>query len=135
MRFNRLVTTDPEADLSPSELTLLRDSQTDDVSFVWVLIDLGLRENPPSSPDWRPGSLEIDSAFQALERMHDQGLIEVGRVEYQAGGPPGRAAPVQHVAEPLDVVRQRVEAEVAAARQPTDWEFSCWVVATQRAAD
>jgi hypothetical protein len=122
VRFNRPVTTDPEANLSPSELTLLRDAQTDDVSFVWVLIDLGLRENPPSSPDWRPGPNEIDSAFQALERLHDQGLIEVGRVEYQDGGP-------------LDVVRQRVEAEVAAARQPTDWEFSCWVVATQRAAD
>jgi hypothetical protein len=49
------VTTDSEADLSPGELVLLRDAETDDVSFVWVLIDLGLRENPPSSPDWRPG--------------------------------------------------------------------------------
>jgi hypothetical protein len=80
------MTTDSEADLSPGELALLRDAETDDVSFVWVLIDLGLRENPPSSPDWRPGPSEIESAFRALERLQSRGLIDVGRrgVTFQA---------------------------------------------------
>jgi hypothetical protein len=135
MRFNVPVTTDSDPELSPGEQALLRDAQTDDISFVWVLIDLGLRGNPPSSPDWRPGACEIDSAFNALERLHSRGLIEVGRVEYLDSGQPRRVAPVRHVAEPIDVVRQRVEAEVTAARQSTDWEFSCWVIATQRATD
>jgi hypothetical protein len=125
------VTTDFEADLSPGELALLQDAETDDVSFVWVLIDLGLRENPPSSPDWRPGSSEIESAFRALERLQSRGLIDVGRLEYVDGGPPGRVTPLRHVAEPLAAVRQRVEAEIASARRPDDWEFSCWVVATR----
>jgi hypothetical protein len=49
MRFNVPLTTDTE--LSPDEQALLLDAQTDDVSFGWVLIDIGLRENPPSSPD------------------------------------------------------------------------------------
>lgn len=133
MPFNLPMTTDSEPDLSPGERALLRDAQTDDVSFVWVLIDLGLLENPPSSPDWRPGAPEIDSAFHALGRMHSRGLIAVGRIEYTDGGPPGRVAPVRHISEPLDAVRQRVEAEIASARQSTDWESSCWVVGTHRA--
>jgi hypothetical protein len=131
VRLNEPVTTHSDPDLSPGELALLRDAETDDVSFVRVLIDLDLRENPPRSPDWRPGPREIDSAFNALERLHSRGRIDVGRIEYTDGGLPGRVAPVQHVPEPLSVVRQRVEAEVASARQPTDWEFSCWVVAPQ----
>lgn len=72
------VTTDPEPDLSPGEQALLLDAQTGDVSFVWVLIDLGLRENPPSSPDWRPGPHEIGSAFEALERLHSRGFDRGG---------------------------------------------------------
>jgi hypothetical protein len=136
VRFNvPVTTTNPEPELSPGEKALVLDAQTDDVSFVWVLIDLGLRENPPSRPDWRPGAHEIGLAFDALERLHRLGLIDVGRIEYVDGGPPGRLAPVRHVAEPLAEVRQRVEEEVAAARQPTDWEFSCWVVATKRVTD
>jgi hypothetical protein len=135
VRFNGPVSTDSEPGLSPGELVLLRNAQTDDVSFVLVLTDLGLRGNPPGSPDWRPGPDEIESAFQSLERLHRQRLIEVGRVEYLDGGPPGRVAPVRHIAEPLAVARQRVEAAVAAARQPADWEFSCWVVATRRTTD
>jgi hypothetical protein len=31
----------------------------------------------------------------------------------------------------LSAVRERVEAEIASAGQPTDWEFSYWVVATK----
>jgi hypothetical protein len=134
VRFNVPVsTTDPAPGLTPGEHALVLDAQTDDVSFGWVLIHLGARGNPPSNPDWRPSAREIDSAFAALERLHGRGLIAVGRIEYVDGGPRGGFAPVRHVAEPLGVVRQRVEAEVNAARQPTDWEFSCWVVATRRA--
>jgi hypothetical protein len=129
------VATDSEQALTPGELTLLRDVETDDVSFGWVLIDLGLRGNPPSNPDWRPGERDVDAAFNALERLYERGLIEVGRIEYVDGGPAGRVAPVRHVAEPLSVVRERVEAEIAAAVQPTDWEFSCWVVAASGTAD
>lgn len=70
VRFNGWMVTDSDPDLSPGELALLSDAARDDVSFVWVLIDLGLRANPPSSPDWRPGPREIDSAFHALERLH-----------------------------------------------------------------
>jgi len=47
------VTTGSEPDLSPGERALLRDPETNDVPFVGELIDLGLREDPPSSPDWR----------------------------------------------------------------------------------
>lgn len=118
------------ADLSDGELALVQDAGSDDVAFVWVLIHLGLRGNPPSRPDWRPGPREIESAFATLERLGSRGLVEVGRVEYIDGGPPGRVAPVRHVAEPLAVVRERVEDAVASAREPMDWEFSCWVVST-----
>jgi hypothetical protein len=131
VRFNVLVTTGPEPKLSLGEQALLLDAQTDDVSFGWVLIDLGLRGNPPRSPDRRPGAHEIDAAFDALERLQSRGLITVGRIEYLDGGPRGRVAPVRHVAEPIALVRQRVEAAVAAARQSTDWESCCWVVSTQ----
>jgi hypothetical protein len=106
------VPTHSEPDLSPAELALLRDAEADDVSFVWVLISLDLRDNPPSNPARRPGQSEIDSAFHALERLHSRGLINVGRIEYEDGGPSGRVAPVRHIAEPLSVVRQRVEAEL-----------------------
>jgi hypothetical protein len=101
MRFNVPLTTDTE--LSPDEQALLLDAQTDDVSFGWVLIDIGLRENPPSSPDGLPGPQEIGSAFEALERLHSRGLIEVGRIEYRDGGSLGRVAPVRQV----DIDRRR----------------------------
>jgi hypothetical protein len=116
--------------LTAGELALLRDAESDDVAFSWVLIDLGLMGNPPSSPDWQPSDHVIDAAFAALQRLHERGLIEVGRIEYVDGGPPGRVAPVRHVAEPLSVVRQRVAADIASASEQTDWEFSCWVVGT-----
>jgi hypothetical protein len=129
------VTTDPEDGLTPGELTLSRDAETDDVSFGWVLIDLGLRGNPPSGPEWRSGVHELDVAFHALERLHERGLIDVGQIEYADSSPRGRVAPLRHIAEPLSTVRERVEAEIASAGQPTDWEFSCRVVATKGRAD
>jgi len=117
-------------DLSDREIALVQDARSDDVAFVWVLIHLGLRGNPPSHPDWRPGPNEIESAFATLERLERRGLVEVGRVEHIDGGAPGRVTAVRHVAEPLAVVRERVEEAVALASAPMDWEFSCWVVAT-----
>ena len=116
-------------DLSDHEIALVQDARSDDVAFVWVLIHLGLRVNPPSRPDWRPDPSEIESAFATLERLASRGLVEVGRVEHIDGGAPGHVASVRHVAEPLAVVGERVEEAVALASGPTDWEFSCWVVA------
>lgn len=71
------------------------------------------------------------SAKTSLSRLLELGLVEVGHVEYMDGGPLGRIAPVHHVAEPLDVVKERV---TRAATQLGDWEHSCWVVATQHSA-
>ena len=111
--------------LTPGELALLEDAATDDVSFLWVLIDLGLRGNPPESP--KPPSRDaVMTAFGSLETLVARGLIAVGRTEYIDQGPPGRVAPLRHVAEPLGDVLERV---LAAVDGP-DWEHSCWVVAT-----
>jgi hypothetical protein len=73
---------------------------------------------------------EIASAFSTLERLEGRGLIEVGRIEYIDPGSPGRLAQVRHVAEPIPLVRQRVEEAVALANNSMDWESSCWVVET-----
>lgn len=35
--------------------------------------------------------------------------MQIGRVQCIDGGPPGRVAPVEHIAEPIGEVRQRVE--------------------------
>ena len=53
-----------------------------------------------------------------------------GRIEYVDGGPPGRLAPVRHVAEDMDVVISRVEAAVQIAKVEDDWAYSCWIVNT-----
>lgn len=131
VRFNVSVTSSSEPEFRAEELALLRDAETGDVSFDWVLIHLGLRANPPEEPAARPGAHEIDTAFEVLSRLLELGLVEVGQMEYMDGGPPGRIAPVHHVAEPLDVVKERV---TRAATQLGDWEHSCWVVATQHSA-
>jgi len=44
--------------------------------------------------------------------------------------PDGASDDAAATAEPLAVVRERVEEAVALASAPMDWEFSCWVVAT-----
>jgi hypothetical protein len=115
------------ADLSEGERALLDDAASDDVALVWVLIHLGIRGNPPRPPDWKPSATQLDAAFDAMRRLVDAGLLSVGRTEYLDGGPPGRFAPVRHVAEPLDDVRRRVDAAVREAKTSTDWEFACWV--------
>ena len=119
-------TEEVNADLNHSEVELLIAGLTDDVAFVWVLIHLGLRGNPPAGSD-PPSEPKVDAAFAALDRLAGAGLLRVGRMEYINGGPPGRVAPVKHVEEPTDDVRARVS---RACLSGVDWEWSCWVVNT-----
>ncbi|MET3568184.1 hypothetical protein ABIC47_003700 [Leifsonia sp. 563] len=118
-------------DVTPEETDLLAGTRYDDVSLVWALIHLGIRTNPPPTPDWRPSDDDIAAAFGSFEKLSALGLISVGRMEYIDGGPPGRHAPVRHVPEALEDVRARVQSEVAASEVATDWEFACWIVATE----
>lgn len=53
--------------------------------------------------------------------------MQIGRVQCIDGGPPGRVAPVEHIAEPIGEVRQRVE---NACRSDAESEFACWLVDT-----
>lgn len=112
------------------ELEILIDGLSDDVAFIWVLIHLGIRTNPPPTPDWAPAASDLQNAFASLRRLANHRLIRVGRIEYVDGGPPGRLAPVRHVAEDMDVVVSRVEAAVQTAKVEDDWAYSCWIVNT-----
>ena len=112
--------------LSRGEVELLVDGLSDDVAFHWVLVHLGIRRNPPTTPG-PPSAIEVDAAFQTIERLVDLGLIAAGRLEPDDGGPSGRPTPVHHVSEPLPVIRSRVDAALAAG---TDWEWTCWLVNT-----
>jgi len=87
---------------------------------------LELRRNPPKTPV--PTPTQIDSAFDVIERLSARGLVNGGRIEYIDRGPPGRLAPVEHIPEPLDEVRNRV---ARPAETDTDWEFACWRVNTE----
>jgi len=114
--------------VSAREGEVLIDGLTDDVSFVWVLMRLGLMGNPPD--DLGPPCMEqIDNALAALSRLSEAGLVKVGHTEYIDGGPPGRVAPVRHIEESLETVRTRI---VRACETGTDWEWACWVVNTER---
>ena len=104
--------------LSRGEVELLIDGLTGDVAFVWVLIDLGIRGNPPTTPG-PPSTTEVATAFQSIEHLVDLGLIAAGRLEPDDGGPSGRLTPVHHVSEPLTVIRRRVDTALAAG---SDWE-------------
>lgn len=121
-----------DMNLTPGELEILIDGLSDDVAFEWVLIHLGIQTNPPPARDWIPAASDLHDAFTSLRRLTDLSLARVGRIEYVDGGPPGRLAPVRHVAEDMDTVVSRVEAAVRTARVSEDWAFSCWVVNTDR---
>ena len=108
------------------EIEVLINGLWDDVAFNWVLIDLGLRGNPPVDPGPPSGEV-IDAAFRSLDKLSREGLLKVGHMEYVDGGPPGRLAPVKHVEDPILVVADRVR---TACRSGADWEWSCWVVNT-----
>jgi hypothetical protein len=109
---------------------LLINGLSDDVSFLWVLIDLGLLSNPPGH-NGNPSPADVDAAFATLSRLQTAGLIEVGRIEYVDGGPPGRFAPVKHVPEELPVCRERALHGLNTGDW-SDWAHSCWVVNTDK---
>jgi hypothetical protein len=115
--------------LNAGELEMLIDGLTDDVSFEWALIHLGIRsdDRPAISP---PTSHEVEAAFESFDRLVGAGLVGVGRLEYVDGGPAGRVAPVKHISEPLADVRARVESACREATHDSDWAYSCWVVNT-----
>jgi hypothetical protein len=115
--------------LTGPEIELLIHGLSDDVSFGWALRELELRGNPPNLPD-SPTPTQIDSAFEVFERLTALGLVKIGRIEYIDRGPSGRFAPVEHIVERVDEVRDRVERACRDAEKDTDWEFACWLVNT-----
>lgn len=117
---------DARIELTSGDRNILIDGLSDDVAFVWVLIHLGLRGNPPDSTA-SPSGGDVQKALTAMERLSAAGLVRVGRTEYLDGGPPGRVAPVRHVEEPMDIVATRVR---KACNEGVDWEWSCWLVNT-----
>ena len=120
----------PDDALSKGETDILVDGLTDDVSFSWVLIHLGIRANP-SPLDEAPQDEAIATAFAHIERLVSRGFVKVGRVEHlDPNAPQGTLAPVKHVEEPIDVVRTRVERTCREAKDWSDWAFSCWLVNT-----
>jgi hypothetical protein len=117
-------------DLTAGEIELLIDGLSDDISFAWALIDLGLRPNPPVE-NVPPPSEMIQTAFAHFARLVDRNLVKLGKVVYaDPNQPRGTVAPVKHIAEPIDVVRERVEAACSTAPESSDWAFSCWLVTT-----
>ena len=60
--------------LSEGERALLEDAGADDVALVSVLVHLGIRSNPPSHPEWKPGPAELDAAFNSMHRLVEAGL-------------------------------------------------------------
>ena len=124
-----------ETSLTSGELEILIDGLTDDVAFVWILIHLGLREDPPGD-DRLPDAAVIATAFAHLNRLRRRGLIEIGRIAYaDPNQQPGSLGPVKHFAEPTTVVRQRVEKACRVERNDRGWEFSCWSVNTEAGDD
>jgi hypothetical protein len=124
------VTDLPDEDLTFHEAQLLIAGLDDDISFDWALIRLDLRENPPTVNE-PPTAGIIESAFGHFERLAAKGLIAVGRTEYvDPSTAPGTVAPVRHVAEPLGLVRARVQEACAGASDWSGWAFSCWLVNT-----
>jgi hypothetical protein len=123
---------DVQDSLSVGELAVLVEGLDDDVAFNWVLLRLGIRENPPPMEDSPPSEDDVGAAFRSIDRLAGLGLIKVGRMEYVDGGPPGRVAPLRHVEEPIEEVRERVERECRAANDWSEWAFSCWIVNTAK---
>jgi hypothetical protein len=122
-----------DGELTSGEIEVLINGLDDDISFLWVLIDLGIVENPPGHHA-HPSAADVDAAFVSLRRLVDAGLISVGHLEYIDGGPPGRVAPVRHLSEPLDVVHQRTRDAIASSDW-ADWAFACWTVTTEQGSE
>lgn len=113
------------SDLGEGEVRLLVDALSEDVPAVWVLIQLGIRDNPPPT-GWIASSEDLDRAAIVLRRLLDLGLIEVGRVETVDGRPFGRDVPNRFVAERLDSATDR--AKVGLSNHA--WEWAYFVVLT-----
>lgn len=120
--------------LSAGEIEVLIDGLSDDISFHWALIHLGLRANPPA--DEMPPSAEmVSAAFVHFERLLDRGLVKLGHIAYvDSDERPGTVAPVKHVEETVAEVRKRVEDACSTASDWSDWAFSCWLVSTEAGA-
>lgn len=110
--------------LTPGETEILIDALSDAVDFRWVMTHLGLdtvgRNDQPCPAD-------VHAALRSLDKLSQAGLLEVGRLEYVDGGPPGRLAPLKHLRDPMNEVADRVR---AACLSGPDWPWSCWVVNT-----
>lgn len=118
----------PHEQLSDGEVELLIDGLTDDVAIVWAMIHLGVRSNPPADPG-PPTTDDVERTFSALRHLSAAGMVRIGRMEYDDGGPPGRLAPIHHVEEPLETVKARV---VDACRgSEIDWEWTAWILNTE----
>lgn len=120
----------PHEQLSPGEIEILIDGESDDVAFDWVLIHLGIHTNAGD----RPGPPTVDEALAAIaavEGLVTAGLVRIGRVEYIDGGPPGRFGPIKHVSEPVDVVRRRVVSHLQSGDLSDEWRWLLWVVNTE----
>jgi hypothetical protein len=116
--------------LTAGETELLIGGLSDDVSFSWALIHLGIRPNPPLV-DKPPGGDAIVAAFESFERLVAGGLVKLAMIEYvDPRQPAGTVAPVRHVEEQVHVVKERVEQACKDARKWDEWAFSCWLVNT-----
>jgi hypothetical protein len=125
-----------ESGFSAEQLALLIDGSSDDVSLVWALIHLAIRENPDPRYPEPPTPDEIDAAFAQFDRLAAAGLLKVGRLDILRRDDRGRQV-VEHIEEPMATVRERVERacrDAALESKPSDiwseWAFSCWVIAT-----
>lgn len=121
----------PQNGLTRGEVELLIDGLSDDVSFQWALIHLGIHGNPrvEKAP---PSDRGIVAAFLTFQRLVAGGLAKLGRIEYvDPAQPAGTFAPVMHVEESIRDVRERVERECRDANHSRDWTFCCWLVNTE----
>ena len=117
--------------LTEGETRLLIDGLSDDVAFVWALIDLGIRANPPvvdEPPSTGTRSLPPLGASSVWLVVAWSGSEESEYVN--PAQPAGTVAPVKHVEEALQAVRERVERACHVAESNSDWAFSCWLVNT-----
>jgi hypothetical protein len=133
---SELVTDAPYA-LTNGETELLIDGLDDDVAFTWALIHLGIHESPAAASEAPPPESEaISAAFNSFERLLARDLVKLGRMEWvDPDQRTGSAAPVKHVSEPIQVVRERVERTCRDAKDWSDWAFCCWLVNTEAGND
>jgi hypothetical protein len=126
-----LVTSLPYGALTTGEVQILIDGLSDEVSFTWALVHLGVRANPPAR-DTPPSPDEIAAAFASFERLVTGGFARLGRMEAVGKGQPGWPTPARHIEEPIRDVRERVDRVCRRARAWSDWAFCCWLVNTEK---